>query len=78
MCIPLYVKLIWCSRFCRDLCWIGGGGGVSLPWVYVHSSICETYLLYRFSIYPCWIGGGGGVSMPWVYEHSSICESYLV
>ena len=24
------------------ICWIGGGGGVSLPWVYVHSSICES------------------------------------
>ena len=25
--------------------WIGGGGGVSLPLVYVHSSICESYLV---------------------------------
>ena len=45
MYILLYVKLLWCSGFSRDLCLIGGGGRVSLPWVYVHSAICETYLV---------------------------------
>ena len=30
----------WC---CIDLWLIIGGGGVSLPWVYVHSAIYETY-----------------------------------
>ena len=39
MFILLYMKLIWCPR---DLCSIGGGGGVSLPW---HSTICETALV---------------------------------
>ena len=30
--------------FSRDLCLIGGGeGGVSLPWVYVHSAIYDRY-----------------------------------
>ena len=29
----------WC---CIDLWLIRGGGGVSLPWVYVHSAIYET------------------------------------
>ena len=28
-------------------------GGFSLPWVCVHFSICETYLLYWFPIYLC-------------------------
>ena len=45
MCILLYVKHIWCCGFSRDLCLIGGGNGVSLSWVYLHSSICETYLV---------------------------------
>ena len=41
MCIPLYVKLIQCS----GVAWIYGQltGGVHLHWVYVHSSIYETY-----------------------------------
>ena len=43
MCILLYVKLIGCNGFAYILCLIGGGDGVSLPWVYVHSTICETY-----------------------------------
>ena len=60
--------------FSRDLCSIGGGGVVSLSWVCVHFSICETYFLYCFSIDLCWIGGGSGVSLSWVYVHSSICE----
>ena len=51
---------------------------MSLPWVYVHSSICETYLVYWSSRDLCSIGGGGGVSLPWVYVHSSICETDLV
>ena len=51
MCIVLYMKCIWCdgfpeiyetylvSWFSRDLCLIGGGDGVNLPWVYVHYAI---------------------------------------
>ena len=31
--------------FSRDLCSLGGGGGVNLPWVYVHCVIYETYLV---------------------------------
>ena len=101
--------MLW---FCRDLCSFGGEGVVILSWVYVHSSICETYLLlkwfseiyaglvekvesvchgymcihsicetsllYCFSMDLCWIGGGGGVSLPLVYIHSSICQTYLL
>ena len=31
--------------FSRNLCSIGEGGGVNLPWVYVHSALCETTLV---------------------------------
>ena len=48
------------------------GGGVSLPWVYVHSSIYETYLVWWFPRDLCLIGWEGGVSLPWVYVHSAI------
>ena len=51
--------------------------GVHLPSVYVHSSICETYLVYWFSRDLCLIGGRG-IHLPLVYVHSSICETYLV
>ena len=36
-----------CHRlwFSRDLCLIEEGGGLILPWVYVHSAIYETYLV---------------------------------
>ena len=44
----------------------------------MHFSICETSLLYCFSIDLCWIGGGGGVSLLLVYMHSSICQTYLL
>ena len=37
--------MLW---FCRDLCSFGGEGVVILSWVYVHSSICETYLLLKW------------------------------
>ena len=44
--------------FSRDLCSIGeGGGGVSLPWIHVHSPLCETYL-ELCCIVLWWIGGG--------------------
>ena len=45
MCIVLYMKLIWCNGFPADLCSIGGGGGVNLPWVDVHCAIYETYVV---------------------------------
>ena len=50
MCILVYVALNWCSSFCRDLSSIGGGGVVSLPWVYVHFSKCETYFFFAFPL----------------------------
>ena len=42
MYILLYMKLIWCSGFPEIYGQLRGGGGVSLPWVYVHSAICEN------------------------------------
>ena len=40
-------------------------GGVSLPWVYVHSLIYENYVVYWFSRDLCSIGGGGGSVCNW-------------
>ena len=46
ICIPLYVNLIWCSGFPEIYARFEWRGmELSLPWVYVHSSICETYLV---------------------------------
>ena len=48
MCIRLYMKL----NGCNGVSWIYGWleVGVHLPWVYVHSSICETSWVYQCSI----------------------------
>ena len=40
LCILLYMKLIWCSGVALIYAQLKG---VHLPWVYVHSSICESY-----------------------------------
>ena len=53
------------------------GHGVSLPWVYVHSAIYETYLVQWF-FRDLWLTGGGGVSLPLVYVHSAIYVTYSV
>ena len=42
MCILLYGKLIWYMVFLRSMLDWRRGDGVSLAWVYVHSSIHET------------------------------------
>ena len=44
--------------------------------VYVHSAICETYLVQWCSIYLLSIGVGVDVFS--VYVHSAICQTYLV
>ena len=38
----IYVKLLWCSGVAYIYCQLEERGGVSLPWVYVHSAIYET------------------------------------
>ena len=53
-------------------------GGVSLPWVFVHSAIYETYSVQWCCIILWSIEGGGGVSLPWVCVHSAIYETYSV
>ena len=68
----LYMKLIWCSGFPEIY---GQLDGVSLPLVYVHSAIYETYLVQWFSRDLCTIVGRVGVSLPWVYLHSAIYET---
>ena len=53
--------------------------GVDVFLVYVHSAICETYLVQQYSIdllsLKLW---GGDVDVSSVYVHSAICETYLV
>ena len=49
--------------------------GVHLPWIYLYSSISETYFLYWCSR-DVW--SFGGVHLPWVYLHSSISVTYLM
>ena len=44
MCILLYVKLIWCSGIPYIYGQLEEGGHICLM-VYVHSAICETYLV---------------------------------
>ena len=51
-------------------------GGVSLPWVNVHSAICEKYVVQCFS--DIYAQLEEGVHLPSVYVHSIICETYLV
>ena len=43
--------------------------------VYVHSAICEMYIMLWYSI-DLW--SIVGVHLPWVYVHSSICETYML
>ena len=59
MCILLYVKLTSCCAIPQ----IYGQLGVHLPWVYVHSSICENYLVYWYNI-DLWSIGGGELGIP--------------
>ena len=49
------------------------GHGVSLPWVYVHSSLCETYLVY-WSCTDLWLIGGGA----WGQSAMGICAFFYM
>ena len=74
---------------CSGVAWIYGqltGGGVHLPWVYVHSSICETDLV-QWCCMELWSIDRGSICIWYmcillyvkvigVYLHSSICETY--
>ena len=61
------VKLLQCTGFPETYARLEEQMDVSLPWVYVHASICETYTVYWFSGDLCLIGGGGG----------SVCHGYM-
>ena len=58
MYILLYVKPMWCSGIPQVY---GGLEGLPMPQVYMHSAICETYLVQWYSTNLWSIGGGG----PW-------------
>ena len=66
MDILLYVKLIWYSGIPEIYGQLEEG-----TWVYVHSAICETSLVYQYSIHLWSIGGV--VHLPQVYVHTAIC-----
>ena len=70
-CILLYVKLdLSVVVFHRSMVnWRRGA------LVYVHSAICETYVVQWYSI-DLW--SLEGVHLPQVYVHSAICETDLV
>ena len=73
MCILLSVKLIWCS----GIPYIYGQlEGVHLPLVYVHSAICEIYLVEQ--VFHTSNGQLEGDTYALIYVHSAICETYLV
>ena len=48
MCILLYVNFIWCNGIPQMYCQLEWG--VDVFSVYVHSAICETYLVKWYAI----------------------------
>ena len=57
MCILLYMIVIWCngiSEIYFQLEW-----GLHVSSLYVHSAICDTFLVYQYSIDVLSIGVGG-------------------
>ena len=83
MCIVLYIyiKLIWCNGFPKIYAHLVEGGGVNLPWVYVH---CAIYILNLFGVmvfqrsllnWRRWVGSTCHGYMCIVLY---ICETYLV
>ena len=44
MCILLYVALVWCNDI-SDWCIVNWSEEVHVSSVYVHSAICDTYLV---------------------------------
>ena len=45
ICILLYVNLIWCNGIPQMYCQLELGSGVYVSSVYVHSAICDTYVV---------------------------------
>ena len=42
ICALCYICQVWCNGV-QGIYALLTGGGVNLPWVYMHSTICETY-----------------------------------
>ena len=76
ICILLYLQLISCTGVGEMYGHLDGG--VHLPWVYLHSSISATYLMYWCSRDVCSCGWGVGVHLPLVYLNSSISATYFM
>ena len=74
MCILLYIK-ISVKWLCIYLMLFRGRGGISLPFVYVHSAIHKTFSMYWFCIDLLFIRGRGGTVCSWVYVHSALYET---
>ena len=49
--------------------WSIRGGGITLPWVYVHSAIYENYVV-EWCFIDLWSSRGGGV---WLVCHGYMC-----
>ena len=75
ICILIYMKL--CSVVVLQRSMVNWRRGVSLPWVYVHSAIHDTYFMYWCCI-DVWLIRGGGICLTWVYVHSAIYETNAV
>ena len=58
MCILLYMKLMQCSDVVYYYGQLEEWCGVSLPWVYVHSAIYDTYLM-QWCCIDLWLIRGG-------------------
>ena len=62
------MKVIGCIRFPDIYCSISGGGGVSLPWIYVYSAIYETVfgvVVFQRSM------------LNWRWGRGSVCHEYM-
>ena len=57
----------------------GRRGRISLPWLYLHSTICEKLLQCSgFQEIYAQLEEVGGVSLLLIYVHSAIYETYAV
>ena len=49
------------------------GARVSVPWVHIHSAICESYVVLLSCIDLCMVGGGG-----WSQSAMGICAFFYM
>ena len=72
MCILQYIKLCGVVVLHRSNVNWRRANGVSLPWVYVHSALYDTYFVWCCYMDLCLIRGGAASNLPWVYVHSAL------